>query len=68
MATVRATLGTLFVAVTLCIGSSSSAKILVYPFGHCLTSHLLNAEKVLAAAAAAAASRRSMRSITCGLL
>jgi len=34
-------------AATLCISSTSAAKILVYPFGHCLNSHLLNAEKVL---------------------
>ena len=36
---------TLF-AATLCITSTSAAKVLVYPFGHCLNSHLLNAEKV----------------------
>jgi len=36
----------MMLAVPLCITSTSAAKILIYPFGHCLNSHLLNAEKV----------------------
>ena len=36
----------MMLTVPLCITSTSAAKILVYPFGHCLNSHLLVAEKV----------------------
>jgi len=38
--------GLMTLVATHCITSASAAKILIYPFGHCLNSHLLNAEKV----------------------
>lgn len=38
-------LATVLVAITTSCGTDGS-RILVYPFGHCLNSHLLNAEKV----------------------
>jgi len=40
------TVSLLMLLAPFCISSASAAKVLVYPFGHCLNSHLLNAEKV----------------------